>query len=263
MNIETDLAMSKTEQLEAQVAMLNVQLQALTQRQQVLEQQVAEAATAAALNGPAGVDANVRMVLEQHTMMFNQLMYQQANMRVALEQQTVTFTKMAHELKEEMRDNNVNAKNLIDTETMVKPQKFNGQDDDFRNWSVKFIGFISRVWQEAKTVLEWAGENKGVIHKEDLTAKWISELDKEMQFDGIYEFNRQLYTILLDLTEGEALDVVTLPEGANGIESWRRLVRRFDPATAVRSQNVMLQILNPGTYNVHEMIWTRKVGRED
>ena len=92
--------MSETEQLAAQVAALTAQLQAVMQRQQFVEQRAAEeAAAASASNGPIGVDANIRAVLEQ---------------------QTVMFTQMMHQQMKAMRENKASGKNLIDTRALGK-----------------------------------------------------------------------------------------------------------------------------------------------
>ena len=225
--------MSEAEQLRAQVAALTQQVQSLVQRQQAAEQRRAETAAATAQNGTGGVDATVRAVMEQQSAMLAQMMQQQT---------------------EALRAGSYGARSIIDVKAVGKPHTFKSQESEFRSWSVKFAGFVSGIWQKAKMVLEWAGDSDEPIEEQDLTDKWVDELDEETQFDGIYDFNRQLQAALLGLTEGEALDIVVSAEEMGGVESWRRLVRRFDPTSAGRSRNLMRQILNPGTYKAHELM---------
>ena len=128
-----DINMSDIEKLTAQVATMSAQMRALMQRQWSTEQHAAERVAAAASNGHADNDANVRVMLEQHKVMFNEIMHQQANIRVAMEQQTVAFNKMMNQLAETKHENKVGVKNLIDKETVEKPQTFGGQKEEFRS----------------------------------------------------------------------------------------------------------------------------------
>ena len=52
------------------------------------------------------------------------------------------------------------------------------------------------------------------------------------------------------MTEGEAYD---LTQDVNGLESWRRLHRRFDPSTGGRKRNLLRMVINPGRCKLDEL----------
>ena len=54
-----------------------------------------------------------------------------------------------------------------------------------------------------------------------------------------------LYTCLSSFTDGEAWSIASnTPEG-HGLEAYRRLCYRFDPATAGRRRNVISSLVSP------------------
>ena len=55
----------------------------------------------------------------------------------------------------------------------------------------------------------------------------------------------QLHVALQNLTEGESYDIVMGSGTKNGVEAFRRLVRRWDPASGGRRRALLGQVLNP------------------
>ena len=53
------------------------------------------------------------------------------------------------------------------------------------------------------------------------------------------EINPQVYVALAELLEGEALDIVKNTTRGQGLEAWRKLVRRFDPQTVRTETDVV------------------------
>eukprot|EP00959_Pyramimonas_sp_CCMP1952_P263001 5499644-Pyramimonas_sp.AAC.1 len=51
------------------------------------------------------------------------------------------------------------------------------------------------------------------------------------QFPIAVDFSTQLYTTLAQMTDGEASDIVKNTLADHGLETWRKLCRRFDPHT--------------------------------
>ena len=54
----------------------------------------------------------------------------------------------------------------------------------------------------------------------------------------------QLHTSLLHLTEDEANELVS--NSKHGLETWRKLHRRFDPMSDRRVRNMLRSLMNPG-----------------
>ena len=62
-----------------------------------------------------------------------------------------------------------------------------------------------------------------------------------------------MHTLLIHITDGESFDIVNATEDWNGLEGWRKLSRRWDPATAGRKRNLPRQIFNPGRCKLSEL----------
>ena len=56
--------------------------------------------------------------------------------------------------------------------------------------------------------------------------------------------SRELFQILTQLAAGEPLQVLHNC-AYNGVEAWRRLVKRYAPSTPLRAMQLLLVILNP------------------
>ena len=73
-------------------------------------------------------------------------------------------------------------------------------------------------------------------------------LHAELQSSGISDeegntVQRQLYALLVSITEGEAATIVENAGEDNGVEAWRRLTKRFDPNNACRRRAILDMIL--------------------
>ena len=137
---------------------------------------------------------------------------------------------------------------LVDTRGIGKPSVFDGSENKYREWAAKFESFVVSVFGEPfRRVLEWAAEHDAPVGATDWTAAFgpdtidpddkIAELD-----DKVY----QLHTALQQLTTGEPFDISRNVGKGNGLECWRKLSRRYDPATGGRKRNLLRQILTPG-----------------
>ena len=129
---------------------------------------------------------------------------------------------------------------LIDQKGLGKPQIV-GEDAEarFRVWAVKLEDYVAGVFGgKAREVLEW--ELAITEHEVDATYGLAADLTE--QWDEVAEFDHQLYTVLRSTTEGVAFDIIgNAPMGA-GLEAWRLLHKKYDPATGGRKR-IMLQAL--------------------
>ena len=85
------------------------------------------------------------------------------------------------------------------------------------------------VVPSSRDTLDWAAQQDTPTLNVD---------DVELGPDSV-EINPQVYLALAELLEGEALDIVQNTTRGAGLESWRKLVRRFDPQTVGRKRTLL------------------------
>ena len=78
------------------------------------------------------------------------------------------------------------------------------------------------------------------------------EADEMDKVEKLEEKMHQVFTILMQLTEGEANDLVS-NAGGQELEAWRKLARRWDLSTGGRARNLFRFILNPGKVPMNEL----------
>ena len=62
----------------------------------------------------------------------------------------------------------------------------------------------------------------------------------------------QIHKGLAEFTEGESWNMISNCK-KNGLEAWRRLRGRFDPATGGRKRNLLRNVLNPGQCSLENL----------
>ena len=109
-----------------------------------------------------------------------------------------------------------------------------------------------------KEALEWAQDQDSKI----LDALPVTELlGPEV---NVKDAGRQLYAVLAQLCEGEALDLVQNVVNSDGWEAWRILSRRIDPQGAGRKRSVTSQLLQAGAFDPQDLnsdiaTWEEKI----
>ena len=106
---------------------------------------------------------------------------------------------------------------------------FSGKEDDFFVRAKKVENHVSGVFPNVRGALSFAVESQDVVTA--AVALGVPELDAETSA----EIDGQLFTVLSALTDGESFDVVTSAGGDRGFETWRKLLKRWDPHKAVRA----------------------------
>ena len=83
--------------------------------------------------------------------------------------------------------------------------------------------------------------------------------DDADKIDDLTREIEQVYTALASLTEGESNDLVVGAGGGNGLEAWRKLGHRWDPAVAGRRRALLKAIINPPRASLNESVacWER------
>ena len=100
---------------------------------------------------------------------------------------------------------------------------FSGKEEDFYVWANKVENYASGVFPNVRGGLTIAVESQDVVAATSV-ALGVAELEAEVST----EIGRQLFIVLSALT-GESFDIVMSAGGDHGLESCRKLHRRWDP----------------------------------
>jgi len=149
---------------------------------------------------------------------------------------------------------------LVDSRGLGKPHVFNNTEDSFPAWLRKAGNYICGVFgEEFRKVLEWAIEHEGPISPDDVEATWGDLADETNRIEEMTRKVEQVYTALASLTEGESNDLVVGAGGGQGLEAWRKLGHRWDPAVAGRRRALLKAIINPPRSSLNDLVacWER------
>jgi hypothetical protein len=103
---------------------------------------------------------------------------------------------------------------LLDSKLLSKPKRFSGKATDWGDFKFGFESWFGALAADLGNILDTASShNAEVIELTDLNQqKW----------------NRQLYSILATLLDGEALSLVKRVKNKSGLEVWRQLVQKYE-----------------------------------
>ena len=206
-------------QMQAQMQQLNADNQALRQRLMEQEQRMT--------NGPGG---------EAHEVL------------QALRALPEALSKMSQRAP----------KSLVDTKGLGKPQTL-GEDAEgkFRVWAVKLEDYITGVFgHRAREVLEWAASSDVEITKPEVDATYGTGADAIDQWEEVYEFEQQLYSVLRATTESVPFDLVENCPSGSGLEAWRSLHKKYDPSTGGRKRVMLNALTNPDRATYETPWWS-------
>ena len=153
---------------------------------------------------------------------------------------------------------------LIDNRGVAKPDKFGSKDEGFLRWKIRTESFILSVFPELEEPLTWAEEHEASIGKSDVEAEFGSAIVSPVE--QIHEKAAQVYAVLQNLLEGEAFTIVrNCPQG-NGLEVWRKINKRYDPATGSRKGSLLRHILSPAKSKLEDLtanleVWLDLIAR--
>ncbi|CAL1142408.1 unnamed protein product, partial [Cladocopium goreaui] len=141
---------------------------------------------------------------------------------------------------------------LVDNKGLGKPDKFDGTAERFLSWKIKTSSYLASVRKDIREILVWAEDCDHAITADDIDKAFGSQADAIDQVSNISELRRELWDALLMLTEREPFDIV-LNTGECGIESWRKLTRRYDPSTGGRKSALLNAILSPARSKMEDL----------
>ena len=79
-----------------------------------------------------------------------------------------------------------------------------------------------------------------------------SEADPTDQEADLEDKMHHVFAVLMQVTEGEANDIVCNSSGM-GLEPWRKLTRRWNPLTGSRLRNLLRHVISPGSASLTEL----------
>ena len=132
---------------------------------------------------------------------------------------------------------------LIDSKSITKPDKYNGDIRKFIAWSIKLKNYLEAKdsrWRKVLEEIEKYGYNKMDTQDEANMAinAGISTY--------IGEFRRQLYTYLCTFTEGASATTISAVGATGAFESYRRIA---DAGRSRRPEHVLklnAEVIQPG-----------------
>ena len=224
-----------------------------TQDMQVMQQQMA-----AMMQRLQMMEGTVQSLMNENANLRTQVEGSSTGLQQAFVQQSVVLGELAEGIKK-LADKQ-QAAMLVDSRGLGKPSTFNNNEDNFPAWVRKTENYICGVFgEEFRKVLEWAIEHEGEIQTDEVEDTWGETADENDKIENLTRKIEQVYTALASLTEGESNDLVVGAGGGNGLEAWRKLGHRWDPAVAGRRRALLKAIINPPRALLNELVgcWER------
>ncbi|CAE8611618.1 unnamed protein product [Polarella glacialis] len=120
---------------------------------------------------------------------------------------------------------------MVDMRGVAKPPNFTGLETDWAEWKFRMEAILSLLGLDD---LAEAAVREGV----DADARLLSDAD-ELR-------SKMLYNLLVQLCSGKALSLVRTVRRADGLGSWAKLVREYEPSVAARHCAMLSSLLCPG-----------------
>ena len=135
---------------------------------------------------------------------------------------------------------------LIDVNGLGRPKEYSGKEEDLQQWSKKTEASFVVVIKESEMMLEWAAEQTTEMTTKIINREFRPTATNQEQGVHNLEFVlQQMHTALMALTSYEANDMIANSR-KNPLEAWRRLQKRYDPASGGRKRNTLRTIISLG-----------------
>ena len=123
---------------------------------------------------------------------------------------------------------------LIDTKAMKFPI-FDGKSCSFDDWSFAFKRSVRASVREVYQLMVQV-ENGTIVNEDDL--------DDGSAYD-VHGVSAELYDILCQVVQGEALSVMRSVEDMKGFMAWAKIYKKFNPKTLARAIRPIGMVTNP------------------
>ena len=165
----------------------------------------------------------------------NALITQLGMMAQAMQAQT----QQAHQQQEQRPQYQGRSGRKIDTKH-IKVPIFDGSAAKFDDWSFAFRRTIRSANRKAYDLLAQV-ETMTVVDEEgldlDMEGEWVQE--------DINAYSAELYDILCQACQGEALTCLRSVEDMKGLEAWSKIYKKFNPKTMARAIRLVGAVANP------------------
>lgn len=98
---------------------------------------------------------------------------------------------------------------LVDNKGLGKPDKFAGEPGKFLPWKIKTTSYLVSIRKELRDVLAWRAGCNQPITDLNIDATFGHAADELDRIDNIQELRRELWDVLLMLTEKEPLILIS------------------------------------------------------
>ena len=150
------------------------------------------------------------------------------------------------------RESNKKRVQLVDVKGIGKPSVYNSDMKSWSSWSFKLQNFMEGVVSGIKEALDYVQDQEETLTQDNMDE--IQEIFTTANEDAdLKMIGRQLYTVLAQLMDGEALDLVQSTKDNDGFEAWRVVSRRFDPQGAGRRRNILGVLIQPGAVDAPQL----------
>lgn len=139
---------------------------------------------------------------------------------------------------------------VIDTKALGRPDGFSGNVLDWQSWAFKFTTWINSQFEGGQALLEWAAGRAD----EEITQDALDEQARE--HPDVNRLSVQLHAVLVSLAKPntEFMELVRNSVKGNGLDAWRRLSKKFDPASPGANMVLLKRILHPRRANVDNVM---------
>ena len=136
--------------------------------------------------------------------------------------------------------------NALDSKAVANVKTVKDDKASFRAWHEKFVNVFSQVVRGCRTVFDALSAHVDKESSADFDIEhdelWFEEKDLDRD-----KFNEDLYVVLIDKTEGEALTRVRAAAHGKGISAYMNLYKWFTGTTGMAVAERMRRIMTPVT----------------
>ena len=157
----------------------------------------------------------------------------------------------------------------------MKPGHLGDSEKDWVSWAFQFINYLDAHHSDLdlRKILQWAAAQETTITDSMVKTAFSDDGDESDAVEhlegfitaipNIASFQKQLYGLVTSYLKSNVLtDIARNMEKGNGLELWRKLAEKYDPATpAKRSQPALQNYLSSPCWKGRRHRRLRELGR--
>ena len=117
---------------------------------------------------------------------------------------------------------------------------FGGKEEQWADFEFQFLNVVRSKQPTVAKVIEWVGKQKE-FDTDDVQLEFNFDDPEELNSVGI-----ELYEILALLVQGDALTLLRNDAERNGLKSWHKLTKKYNPRNPGRGLIALIQVVTPG-----------------